>query len=129
MTEPHSTEIAADTNEPRPAPAGAEQRTRPGYPCGTITLTRLSLASSSRRSYFAWVHDVSEGGIGLDVLVHLAVGAEIVFELRGAGANVRLHAKIVHSTPVGSYYRLGCKFTRPVRRDALTALLPHGLGS
>jgi len=101
-----------------------EQRSRPRHLCGTITLTRLALAAVDEVSYFAWVHDISEDGIGLDVLAALGTGVDIVFEL-GSGANekMRLHAQVIHATPVGSFYRLGCKFTLPLRPSVLAAIV------
>ncbi len=104
----------ADTSTAAAAPM-VEQRSRPRHCCGTITLTRLSLAAVER-THFAWVHDISEEGIGLDVLGPLAVGADLVFEMRGSGQDakkIRLYARVVHATPTGTFYRLGCRFTPP----------------
>ena len=114
--------LIADT--PVAAPSAAEQRSRPRHCCGTITLTRLSMPAAER-AHFAWVHDVSENGIGLDVLGPLAAGVELVFELqRGDGdEKIRLYARVVHATPAGAFYRLGCRLTRPLRPGVLASIL------
>jgi hypothetical protein len=110
------------------APA-VEQRSRPRHCCGTITLTRMSLAAAER-TYFAWVHDISEHGIGLDVLAPLPTGADLIFEMKRGedAANLRLYARVVHATPAGTFYRLGCRFTRPLRPRVLASVLQrvHG---
>jgi hypothetical protein len=108
-----------------------EHRSRPRHLCGTITLTRLALAAADDVSYFAWVHDIAENGIGLDVLAALGTGVDIVFELKGNSANekIRLHAQVIHATPVGSFYRLGCKFTLPLRQSVLAAIVQKMRGS
>jgi hypothetical protein len=108
-----------------------EQRSRPRHFCGTITLTRLSLAAVDGASYFGWVHDISDSGIGLDVLGRLGAGVDIVFELKGSGENekIRLHAQVIHATPVGTYFRLGCKFKRPLRPAVLATILSRMRGS
>src|SRR5262245_36092467 len=82
---------------------GVEQRNRPRHCCGTITLTRVSVAGAER-THFAWVHDISEDGIGLDVLGPLAVGTDLIFEMKCGGEEerrVRLYAHVVHATPSG----------------------------
>jgi PilZ domain len=118
---------------PAPSRAGddLEKRSRPRHLSGTITLTRLSLATVDDASYFAWVHDISESGIGLDVLGRLGAGVDIVFELKGSGENekIRLHAQVIHATPVGTFFRLGCKFTRPLRPAVLAAVVSKMRGS
>jgi hypothetical protein len=107
------------------APSESEQRSRPRQLCGTITLTKLSLPAVADVTYFAWVHDISENGIGLDLLGRLGTGVEIVFELKGSGDNekIRLHAQVIHATPVGSFYRLGCRFTSPLRPSVLATIV------
>jgi hypothetical protein len=103
------------------APA-TEQRARRRHGCGTIRLTRLSLTTAPR-TYFAWIHDVSEHGIGLDVVAPVAIGAEFVFTLKfGIRAKIRLYAQVVHATPIGHFYRLGCRFTLPLRPATLATL-------
>ena len=106
------------------AAAESEQRSRPRHTCGTVTLTRLSVSAAADLTYFAWVHDISDSGIGLDVLGKLGAGVEIVFELKGSGDNekIRLHAQVVHATPVGAFYRLGCRFTTPLRPAVLATI-------
>jgi hypothetical protein len=103
----------------------SEQRTRPRHLSGTITLTRVSIAAAEELTYFAWVHDVSQEGIGLDMLGRLATGVDIVFELKGSAGHekIRLKAQVIHATPVGSFYRLGCKFTLPLRPAVLAAIV------
>jgi hypothetical protein len=113
--------------DPTPALDGDERdnRSRPRHACGTITLTRLSLAAIDDASCFAWVHDISENGIGLDVLGRLGAGVDLVFELKGSGENekIRLHARVIHATRSGKFFRLGCKFTRPLRPAVLETIV------
>jgi hypothetical protein len=99
-------------------------RSRPRHLCGTIALTKLSLPAAAV-TYFAWVHDISESGIGLDLLSRLGAGAEIVFELKGSTDNekIRLHAQVVHTTAVGAFYRLGCRFMAPLRPAVLATIM------
>jgi hypothetical protein len=103
---------------------GAEQRAHPRYACGTVTLTRVSLTATDI-TYFAWVHDISAHGIGLDVLAPLNAGTDIVFDLKRGGedARIRLYAQVIHATPIGPFFRLGCKLTRPLRPWMLANLL------
>jgi hypothetical protein len=102
-----------------------DHRSRPRHLSGTITLTRLSLAAAEDLSYFAWVHDISQEGIGLDLLGPLSAGVNIVFELKGSAdqEKIRLKAQVVHATAVGSFYRLGCRFTLPLRPSVLAAIV------
>jgi hypothetical protein len=102
----------------------ADQRSRPRQGCSTITLTRLHLAAVER-TYFAWVHDISEEGVGLEVLAPLGAGVDFAFELkRGEDEQkVRLYARVVHATQAGAFYRLGCRFTRPLRPTLLANIL------
>src|SRR5256885_2237818 len=90
---------------------GADQRTHLRHCCGTVTFARLSLPTA-KGSLFAWVHDISETGIGLDVLNPLPAGVDLVFELkRDKQKAIQVHAQVVHSTPTNAFYRLGCKLT------------------
>jgi hypothetical protein len=113
----------AQSAAPGQVPAEADQREHPRYGFGTITLTRLCVGATEL-SYFAWVHDISESGIGLDVVKPLGAGADIIFELKCTGERkVRVYAQVVHATPAGPFYRLGCKFTRRLRPWVLRAIL------
>lgn len=138
MSNPHYTRVPDDTEQassqdsvPAAAPTPLcdekelEHRSRPRYVSGKITLTRLSLAAVNDATYFAWVHDISDSGIGLDVLGRLGAGVDIVFELKGSSENekIRLHAQVIHATPVGKFFRLGCKFTRPLRPAVLATIM------
>lgn len=120
----NATQGDASTAGPTPAD-DLEQRARGRHLCGTITLAKLSLPAAAEATYFAWVHDISESGIGLDLLGRVAAGVEIVFELKGSGDSekIRLHAQVIHATPVGSFYRLGCRFTSPLRPSVLAAIM------
>ncbi len=130
MAEPSSLEPAGGTNdapaiaaESMPPPDGADHRTCPRYGYGTVTLTRVGLARAGA-ACFAWIHDLCEHGIGLDVLAPLAAGVNIVVELkRGGGLKLRMRAQVVHATPVGSFFRLGCQFKRALRPGVLASIL------
>jgi hypothetical protein len=102
-----------------------EQRLRPRQLCGTITLIKMSLPAAADTTYFAWVHDISESGIGLDMLGRLGIGVEIALELKGSDdtEHIRLHAKVIHATQVGSLYRLGCRFVVPLRPSVLARIM------
>jgi hypothetical protein len=105
---------------------GADQRVHQRRLCGIMIFTRLSLPGINNTA-FAWIHDISESGIGLDVLGPLATGVELVFELkREVGRTIRIYAQVVHATHAGSFCRLGCRLTRPLRpmvlRDVLDLL-------
>src|SRR5260370_31196211 len=138
MSDPQHTSVPSDTShnlskgsspaaDPAPARDGDEldNRSEPRHLGGTITLTRLSLAAVDDASYFAWVHDISETGIGLDVLGRLRAGVNIVFELKGSRENekIRLHAQVIYATPVGTLFCLGCRFTRPLRPAVLDTIV------
>ena len=138
MSDPQHTRAAGDTahslsqgsfpaDGPAPARDGdePENRSRPRHVSGTITLTRMSLAAVDEASYFAWVHDISENGIGLDVLGRLGTGVDLIFELKGSGENekIRVHAQVIHATRSGKFFRLGCKFTRPLRPAVLETIV------
>jgi PilZ domain len=144
MSDPQHTSVPSDTshNFPQDSAAAAvptsshdgddrEHRAQKRHLGGTITLTRLSLTAVDDASYFAWVHDISETGIGLDVLGRLGAGVNIVFELKGSGENekIRLRAQVIHATPVGSLFRLGCRFTRPLRPAVLATIVRKMTGS
>jgi PilZ domain len=131
MAEMTSTDPPRDTQPGNsPAPDQAEQRARPRYACGSVTLARLAL-SATEATYFAWVHDLSEDGIGLDVLTPLAPGVDIVFNLKNGpeDAPIRLYAQVIHATSVGPFYRVGCRFVRPLQPWMLGKLLQHLRGS
>lgn len=116
--------IGGRSAQPASGPPAVEQRSRQRHCCGTITFTRMSLAAAER-THFAWVHDISEDGIGLEVLGPLAAGVHLVFELKRGDdeKRIRLHARVVHATPAGAFYRLGCRFTRPLRPEVLAHIL------
>jgi hypothetical protein len=117
------TEVAREETEAPKSSRGADQRTQPRYCSGTVTLTRVAL-SAPEKSYFAWIHDVSEEGVGLDLLSALPVGARLVFELSpGMGRPIRFRARVMHTTVAGSFYRVGCKLVRPLRPSVMQDLL------
>jgi len=76
-----ATNVAEDRCRRVLAKTAADQRKHRRHCCGKVTLTRLSLPATETPMY-AWVHDISETGIGLDVLNPLPAGAELVFELK-----------------------------------------------
>jgi hypothetical protein len=127
MSHPNDTATPDDAGQGDAAATADDMdlRSRPRHLCGTIALTRLSLPAAADVTYFAWVHDISEHGIGLDLLGRLGAGVEIIFELKGSGDNekIRLHAQVVHTTAVGSFYRLGCRFTAPLRPAVLATIV------
>jgi hypothetical protein len=105
--------------QPCPASAQADQRAHRRHCCGTLMFTRLSLPGVNN-SAFAWVHDISESGMGLDVLSPLTAGVGLVFELKRENSRtIRVYAQVVHATLAGSFYRLGCRLTRPLRPSVL----------
>jgi hypothetical protein len=127
MSEPAAAPV---TTSVRPTAKKSNMRARPRYGAGTVTLTRVALASTTVK-YFAWVHDISETGIGLDVLGPLGAGAELIFELKSSGPEqrIRFHARVMHATRVGLFYRLGCRFIKSLQPTTMTAILKQMRGT
>jgi hypothetical protein len=116
---PNAGVVAERRIRPTQASKGADQRAHRRHCCGTVTFARLSLPHA-QTSLFAWIHDISETGIGLDVLNPLPAGVDLVFELkRERRPAIQIHAQVVHATPTSAFYRLGCKLTRSLRRTVL----------
>jgi hypothetical protein len=112
------------TTAPRAGRTESDLRAAHRYGGGTVTLARLARAGASS-SRFAWLHDISETGLGLDVLLPLSSGTDIVFEMRGSceGERIRLHARVVHATRAGEFCRLGCRLTEPLPPALLSSIL------
>src|SRR5947209_5794769 len=89
---------------------GSEQRTAPRHGCSLAALTQVYLAATRER-YFAWVHDVSTGGVALDMRTLLAPGQDIVCRLKGTRPEevFEVAARVVQARFCDGLHRVGCK--------------------
>ncbi len=101
-----------------------QRRTAVRYRCALATPGWLSLADGSTLE--AWIHNLSETGIGLNVARPLEPGTPLVVRMRGPAREglVALPGRVVHSTAeADGSWRIGCAFDQRLRPEALAALL------
>ncbi len=95
------------------------------YRCHLATLGRLIFPASGE-SREAWVHNLSDSGIGLNLTEPLAAGTEVLIRLSGNSRDVtlKLPARVVHATQeVDGSWRVGCTFAGKLSPEVLETLL------
>jgi len=100
-----------------PSPSAEERRADPRYPCAATHLSRV-IVERQHESRWAWVRDISAGGLGLQFPGPVETGAVVLVRLAARAAPAAaLRAEVVHAAPQpdGSW-RVGCRFDN-VRGD------------
>jgi hypothetical protein len=105
-------------------PPGAEKRLTPRHSCSLAALTQVHIPGSRQR-FFAWVHDISAGGVALDMRTPLQSGKEVLCRLKGLEAHecFEVRALVVHVRLSDGLYRTGCRFLEPLPSAHLAAVL------
>jgi hypothetical protein len=107
-----------------PPPTG-ERRAAVRYRCGPAALVTVHLPGASARLE-AWACDVSDQGIGLNLLDPVEVGMPVVLLLgdQQLTAAIELTARVMHATQEdGGLWRIGCAFDRPLDPETLSMFL------
>ncbi len=95
------------------------------YRCNLATLGYL-LFPQTGETVEAWVHNLSETGIGLNLSRPLDAGTAVVIRLCGSTDRlaVKLPAQVVHSTKeLDGTWRIGCEFGEKLTAEMLDSLL------
>jgi hypothetical protein len=103
---------------------GMQRRTAVRYRCALATPGWLFFADGGTLE--AWIHNLSETGIGLNLSRPLDPGVALIVRMRGPAqeGQVALAARVVHCSPEGDgSWRVGCVFDQRLKPEALAALL------
>jgi hypothetical protein len=95
------------------------------YRSNLATLGQLFFPDNGQ-TWEAWVHNLSECGIGLNLNQPLEPGANIVIRLKGQSDFIMLQlpARVVHATQeVDGTWRVGCEFEKKLSPEDLDTLL------
>jgi hypothetical protein len=101
------------------------RRTSVRYRCSLATLGRLFFPSTGE-SQDAWVQNLSDCGVGLNLNQPLEVDTAVLIRLTGTTKDVtlKLPARVAHSTrEVDGSWRVGCEFQSKLNPEVLEALL------
>jgi hypothetical protein len=95
------------------------------FRCNLATLGRVHLADRAD-GCDAFVFNLSESGVGLNMPEPLAVGQEIVIRIRvrGEARPRQYQAKVMHATQeVDRSWRIGCAFKQSITQQELDQIL------
>lgn len=95
------------------------------FRCGLATLGRVHFPQREE-SLDAFVYNLSEHGIGLNMSESLPSGQEIIIRIRveDEPKPYELKARVMHSTQeVDRTWRVGCEFDDPIHPDHLEKIL------
>jgi hypothetical protein len=105
--------------------SGLKRRKSRRFRCHLATIGRVQFPDKDI-SFDAFVYNLSEGGIGLNMAAPLEAGQEIVIRIRVPGETEPslLHARVAHATQeVDRSWRIGCEFKTPLDKDMLDKIL------
>jgi hypothetical protein len=95
------------------------------YRSNLATLGQLFFPDSGATQE-VWVHNLSEGGIGLNLDRPLEQGTNVVIRLKGTSESLMLQlpARVIHATQeVDGSWRIGCAFETKLGAEELEMLL------
>lgn len=95
------------------------------FRCGLATLGRIQFPNRSD-ILDAFVYNLSENGIGLNMTESLNSGQEIVIRIRVANETqpIQLTAHVMHCTQeLDRSWRVGCEFTNPLSPELVDKIL------
>jgi Tfp pilus assembly protein PilZ len=105
--------------------SGFKRRKSRRFRCHLATIGRVQFPDKDV-SFDAFVYNLSEGGIGLNMPQALEIGQEIFVRIRitGQAEPSRFHARVMHATEeVDRTWRVGCAFTQPIGQEVLDKIL------
>lgn len=105
--------------------SGFKRRRSRRFRCGLATLGRIQFANRGDL-LDAFVYNLSENGIGLNMTESLESGQEIMIRIRVASEPepYQLDAVVVHCTQeVDRSWRVGCEFPNPLSPDVVDKIL------
>jgi hypothetical protein len=105
--------------------AGKEERRRePRFPHQRVADCRIG---PGNERMWVWLCDLSAGGVSLQASRRLALGTTLVVPLKAPGLPIlELSARVVHCTPFGGGWRVGCRLATRLSDDRLRAILEAG---
>lgn len=102
---------------------GFKRRRARRFRCGLATIGKIQFPGKDD-SADAFVYNLSETGIGLNMTGPLEDGQEIVIRIRAANMTYQLNARVVHSTEeLDRTWRVGCEFATNLPADDLERIL------
>jgi hypothetical protein len=104
---------------------GIKRRAAIRYRSALATLGKLIFPESTE-TWDAWISNLSETGVGLNLSAALEAGRPLVLLLKlpTQRLTLRLPARVIHSTPeVDGTWRVGCEFANKLTPEELDALL------
>jgi hypothetical protein len=100
-------------------------RTGARYRCALATLGHLLFPDSGENQQ-AWIFNLSEKGIGLNLEQALNVDTALVIKLKSPFDNraIKVPARVIHATPeADGSWRVGCQLLEPLTPEMLDELL------
>ena len=100
-------------------------RTGERYHCALATLGHLLFPDSGEHQQ-AWVFNLSEKGIGLNLQQPLELDTSLVIKLKSPVHDkaIKMAARVIHATPeADGSWRVGCQLLEPLTPDMLEELL------
>src|SRR5262245_59049384 len=101
--------------------SGFKRRKSRRFRCNLATIGRVQFPDKDH-SFDAFVYNLSENGIGLNMPEPLNVGQEIVIRIRVRGQTEPycFPAKVMHATEeLDRTWRIGCEFAESISPDVL----------
>jgi c-di-GMP-binding flagellar brake protein YcgR len=94
------------------------------YRCGLATSGKLQFAVTGE-TLSAWVTNLSQAGVGMEMSQALEVGQEFILVVRSAdNTTLRLPGHVIHATPVANgTWRVGGKFSDKLSPEVMETLL------
>jgi hypothetical protein len=117
--------IQAEFTLPRSNTDKIKRRAAVRYRCNLATLGYLFFPQTGE-SVEAWVHNLSETGIGLNLSRPLAPGTPVAMRLTSTPDNlsIKIPAQVVHATQeIDGSWRIGCEFGEKLTAEMLDSLL------
>lgn len=105
--------------------SGFKRRRSRRFRCGLATLGRIQFPNRDD-ALDAFVYNLSEHGIGLNMGESLEAGQKITIRIRVADEQqpYQLNAHVAHCTQeVDRSWRVGCEFAEPIASDILDKIL------
>lgn len=102
--------------------AGPARRASVRHPHGKSVLGEVIALPANKPILFK-VKDISLGGLGLLCEETVSKGAFLAIKLEKSGSSRTLRARVIHITPQGKSFLLGCRLLDPLTTDELDSLL------
>jgi hypothetical protein len=101
---------------------GPSRRASVRHPHGKMAFGEVIALPANKPILFK-VKDISLGGLGLICEEHVMKGAFLAIKLEGSNYTRTLRARVIHVTPQGRSFLLGCRLLDELTSEELESLL------